>query len=307
MECKLKRAFSALGMGLIAFSAVATIHRVSVRAADVSYQPVDNWAQLPSGTQWGVMTGVDVDSKDNVYTFQREQPSSEVIVFDAHGKFLKSWGENEFPGAHALRILRDGNIWITDRKLEQVLKFDLDGKLLMSIGQKGVSGANDSEDSFNGVSDVAMAENGNLFVSDGEGPNTRVVKISPDGKFIKFWGTKGADPGQFNTPHSIAIDSKGRVWVCDRGNKRLEIFDQDGKFLDQMPQFGAASSIAIKKDMVYVAATAPENRITVGTTDGHVTATIDGLNSPHEIAVDSTGAIYAAESNGKAVVKYIKK
>jgi peptidylamidoglycolate lyase len=307
MEHRLKMKFLALGVALFALAAATLIRTANATPADQSYQLVDNWAQLPSGTQWGVMTGVEVDSKDNVYTFQREQPSSEVIIFDAHGKYLKTWGENEFPGAHALRILHDGFIWITDRKLEQVLKFDLDGKLLMSIGQKGVSGTNDSNDSFNGVSDVAMAENGNLFVSDGEGPNTRVVKIAPDGKFIKFWGTKGADPGQLNTPHSIAIDSKGRVWVCDRGNKRIQIFDQDGKFLDQMAQFGAASSIVIKKDMVYVAATAPENRITIGTTDGHVLTTIDGLNSPHEIAVDSTGAIYAAESNGKAVIKYVKK
>jgi len=297
----------AVSTAILALIAVGKIRAASVRAADVSYQVVANWAQLPAATQWGVMTGVDVDSNDNVYTFQREQPSSEVIVFDARGKFLKSWGEDEFPGAHALRILRDGHVWITDRKLQQVLEFDLDGKLLMSIGQKGISGANNSEDSFNGISDVAMAENGNLLVSDGEGPNTRVVKIAPDGKFIKFWGTKGADPGQFDTPHSIAIDSQGRVWVCDRGNKRLQIFDEDGKFLDQMTQFGSASSIVIKKDMVYVAATAPENRITIGTTDGHVVSTIDGLSSPHEIAVDSNGASYAADTNGKAVLKYVKK
>jgi streptogramin lyase len=307
MERTFKTKILAVGVAILALIAVRMMLAAGVGAADVSYQLVADWAQLPATTQWGVMTGVDVDSNDNVYTFQREQPSSEVIVFDARGKFLKSWGENEFPGAHALRVLHDGHIWITDRKLQQVLKFDLDGKLLMSIGQKGVSGANDSEDSFNGVSDVAMAENGNLFVSDGEGSNTRVVKIAPDGKFIKFWGTKGADPGQLNTPHSIALDSQGRVWVCDRGNKRLQIFDQDGKFVDQMTQFGSASSIVIKKDIVYVAATAPENRITIGTTDGHVLTTIDGLSSPHEIAVDSNGAIYAAETNGKAVLKYVKK
>lgn len=305
-ESKRRRMTLALATLALAIAAVGTLNGHAADAA-LQYQRVENWAKLPDGTLWGVMTAVDIDSKGNIYAFQRGEPTSKVIVFDAQGKYLKSWGADEFPGAHSLRVLRDGSIWITDRKLEQVLKFDTDGKALLSIGQKGVAGDNNSEDSFNGVSDVAMAANGDLFVSDGEGPNTRIVKFTKEGKFIKFWGTKGSDPGQFVIPHNVAIDSKGRVWVCDRGNKRLQVFDQDGKFLDQFTQFGTASSLFITSDdMLYVADGAPENRIIIGTTDGKVLGTIDGLNGPHSLAVDSSGAVYVAESGGKSVLKYMR-
>ena len=220
---------------------------------------------------------------------------------------MKTWGEGTFPYAHGMRALRDGFIWTTDRQAQVVLKFDADGKQLFSLGQKGVAGNMDSTDAFNGASDVAMAENGDIFVSDGEGQNTRIVKFSKDGTFMKSWGTKGAGPGQLQTPHAIFIDSRGRVWVGDRGNKRLQIFDQDGKFLDQMTQFGTPASLFIQGDMLYVAAPAPENRVTIGTTDGKVLETIDGLDAPHGIAVDAGGAIYVAQSGGKAIVKFVKK
>src|SRR5439155_21560039 len=223
-----------VGALLAAGSAGAT----RVRAAESSYRLVEHWAQLPPGYTWGTMSAVAIDSRGNIYGFQRDDPTSKVIVFDAQGKYLKTWGEGTFPYAHGMRALRDGFIWTTDRQAQLVLKFDRDGKLLFSLGQKNVAGNMDSTDAFNGASDVAMAENGDIFVSDGEGQNTRVVKFSKDGKFIKSWGTKGTGPGQLNGPHCIAIHSKGRVWVGDRGNKRLQIFDQDGKYRDQMAQFG---------------------------------------------------------------------
>jgi sugar lactone lactonase YvrE len=303
---KLRRQILAAAVSLTAL-AVVTIHPANVGAADGTYQLVENWAQLPPEAQWGSMSGVDIDRNGNIYVLQRAEPSK-VMVFDAQGKYLRAWGEGEFPSAHGLRVLRDGSVWITDRKLEQVLKFNPDGKLLMTIGQKGIAGDNDSKDAFNGVSDLAMAKNGDLFVADGEGANTRVVKFSKDGKFIKSWGTKGSGPGELNVPHGIAVDAKGRIWVCDRSNKRLQVFDQDGKFLEQTTQFGAASSIFItKNDMMYVVDFTPENRITIGTTDGTVLEKIEGLNGPHGITVDSSGAIYVAEVNGKNVLKYVKR
>jgi hypothetical protein len=298
----------AFGAVLIVLVMAATMHPSNVRAAGGTYQLVENWAQLPPGTEWGVMSWVATDARGNVYAFQRDEPSSKVIVFDAHGKYLKSWGENEFSYAHSLRVLRDGFIWITDRKMQQVLKFNPDGKLLMSIGRKDVAGDNNSQDAFNGASDVVMAENGDIFVSDGEGANTRVVKFSSSGKFIKFWGTKGSGPGELSGPHCITTDSKGRLYVCDRSNKRIQVFDQDGKYLDQMAQFGTPVSIAITKDdMMFVASPAPENRITIGRTSGEVLEKIEGLNSAHGLDVDSSGNIYVAESAGKAVLKYVKR
>ena len=286
--------------------AVATSGPAQTKAGAGLYRRVDNWAQLPPGYTWGTMSAVAIDARGNVYGFQRDDPTSKVIVFDRQGTYLKTWGEGAFPYAHGMRALRDGYIWTTDRQAQLVLKFDIDGRLLFSLGQKNVAGNMDSTDAFNGASDVAMAENGDIFVSDGEGQNTRIVKFSKNGTFIKAFGTKGAGPGQLQTPHAIFVDGRDRVWVGDRGNKRLQVFDQDGKFLDQLTQFGTPASLFIQGDMLYVAAPAPENRVTIGTTDGKVLDVIDGLDAPHGIAVDASGAIYVAQSGGKAIVKFVK-
>src|SRR5262249_26254322 len=155
---------------------------------------------------------------------------------------------------HGMHVLRDDFVWATDRKAQLAYKFDHDGNLLMTIGRENVVGDMTSTDAFNGVSDVVMAPNGDLFVSDGQGGNARVVKFSKNGKFIKTWGTKGAGDGKFNTPHNIAMASKGRVWVADRGNSRVQVFDQDGNYLNQFSQFGPPVSIAFgKDDLMYVA------------------------------------------------------
>jgi streptogramin lyase len=311
MAIEMKRKIFALAAILLAF-AIAAVPLSQVRADGTTYQLVDNWAQFPDGGQWGVMSAVDIDSKGNIYALQRDDKKtntkSQVLVFDSNGKFLKSWAVGMFPVAHGLRVLADGNVWVTDHGVQQVFKFDPDGNLLMTLGQKGVSGDNNSQDSFNGVSDIAMGKNGDLFVADGEGKNTRVVKFSKDGKFIKFWGTKGSDPGQFDTPHSIAVDARGNVWVCDRGNKRLQEFDEDGKFLSQLTQFGTTTAMAIgKNDVMYVADAAPENSLTVMTADGKVLATFGGLANAHGVAVDASGNIYVAESGAMKVLKYVKK
>jgi DNA-binding beta-propeller fold protein YncE len=254
------------------------------------------------------MSAVAIDARGRIYGFQRDEPSSKVLVFDADGRYLKTWGERTFAYPHGMRVLRDGNVWATDRKMQQVLKFDVDGRLLMSLGRKDVAGDNDSKDAFNGASDVAMAENGDVFVSDGEGGNTRVVKFAKDGRFLTAWGRRGSGAGELNTPHCIGIDHRGRVWVCDRGNKRLQVFDQDGRFLDQMSQFGTPVSIAFGTgEELYVATGAPENWVAIGTTDGKVSTKLEGLDSPHGIAVDAGGAIYVAQSSGKSIVKFIKQ
>jgi sugar lactone lactonase YvrE len=316
MKRELKYKILAVTLVLMAFVAVATIHPSNIRAADEKYQLVENWAQLPQGMQWGVMSAVDVDSHGTIYAFKRSEPgekagamTSMILVLDPHGKFLRSWGEHTFSSAHGLRVLRDGFVWITDKTGDQVFKFSPDGELLMTLGKKGVAGDNDSTDgTLNGPTDVVLAKNGDIFVADGESTNTRVVKFSKDGKFIKCWGTKGSAPGQLQTPHSIAMDSKGRLYVANRGNKRIEVFDQDGKYLDQMAQFGAPAGIFITKaDVLYVVAGAPENTLTIGSIDGKVLDRVEGLNGPHALTVDSSGAVYVAEVAGQALAKYVKK
>ena len=202
MQREINKTVLALAMVLMAVVVVTTVRPSKVRAADEKYQLVENWAQLPPGMQWGVMSAVDIDSHGTIYAFKRSEPgekagamSSMVMVIDPNGKFLRSWGEHTFMSAHGLRVLRDGFIWITDKTGDQVFKYSPDGELLMTLGKKGVAGDNDSTDALNGPSDVVIGKNGDIFVSDGESTNTRVVKFSKDGKFIKCWGTKGAGPG----------------------------------------------------------------------------------------------------------------
>jgi len=278
-------------------------------AAGTTYQTVDNWAQLPPGTKWETTSAVDIDSKGNVYVFQRGEPSK-VIVFDSKGKFLRSWGDKMFPSAHGLRIDRQDNVWLTDRGLHQVMKFSPEGKLLLELGKKGVAGDNNSTDALNGPSDVAVAPNGTIFVSDGESPNTRVVKFSKEGKFIKFWGTKGSGPGQFDVPHSIVMDSKGRLYVADRSNKRVQVFDQEGKYISQMTNAGTPYGLFMaKNDILYVSdGTQGQEHVTIlDTKDDKVLGEFGGLKGPHMLTVDSAGAVYVAEVAGASVKKFVKR
>jgi sugar lactone lactonase YvrE len=155
---------------------------------------------------------------------------------------------------------RDNNIWVSDGRAKNngkghtVMKFSADGKLLMTLGKPGVAG--NGPDTFNAPSDILVAPNGDIFVADGHGgdTNARIVKLSTDGKFIKAWGSKGPGPGEFDTPHGLAMDAAGRLFVADRGNSRIQIFDQDGKFLAEWRQFGKPSGVFIDKHgVIYVA------------------------------------------------------
>jgi DNA-binding beta-propeller fold protein YncE len=301
-------ASASLAFSLIVMPVKLTcVHAAPQDAQTRHYELVKNWTQQ----SWGIMSAVDVDSDGTVYVLQRPDPSgtqSAVMAFDKSGRLLRTWGQGELPAGHGLRVGPDHTVWVTDRKLEQAIQYDRNGKVLMTLGTKNVPGDNTSETGFNGVADIAFAKNGDLFIADGEGENSRVVKFSKAGKFLKMWGTKGDGPGQFNVPHGIAVDPRGRVWVCDRTNKRLQIFDQDGKFLTQTTGFGAASSVVFdKKGTAYVADFTPENRVLVGTLDGKILGEIDGVDGVHGIAVDASGAIYAAETTGKTVNKYVRR
>ena len=299
--------FLSVTAGIVAFGTAVAIHTTAVRAAESHYHLVENWAQFPPGVaKWGAATGVDVDAHDNVYVLHRNE-SMPIMVFDRHGKFLRAWGQGMFKTTHFLRVDPAGYVWVTDRGDMQAFKFTLDGKLLMTLGKKGVTGDNTSEDTFNGMADLAVAKNGDIFIADGEGPNTRVAKFSKDGKFIKWWGGKGIDPGQFNVPHSIAIDSQGRVYVADRSNNRIQIFDESGKFLNQWTNFGTPWGLFIKGNLIYVVDGTENNCLLIaGTKDGNVLEKIEGLANPTAVTVDSSGAIYVGEVNGTNVKKFVK-
>ena len=232
---------------------------------------------------------------------------------------------------HGLHVDRDGNIWVTDGqgadgKGHQIFKFSPQGKVLMTLGKAGVAG--DGPDTFNKPSAVNIAPNGDIFVADGHGPgsNARIVKFDKTGKFIKTWGKLGAAPGEFDVPHCLVFDSKGRIFVCDRNNNRIQIFDQDGNYIAEWKQFSRPSGIFIdKRGIVYVADSESESvsknhygwkrGIRVGNiSDGSVFAFIPdpvevstGTSSAEGVAADSHGVIYGAEVGQKDLKKYVKK
>jgi DNA-binding beta-propeller fold protein YncE len=284
------------------------------------YRPIENWAQLPAGIQWGQVISVQPDARGNLWVFHRSEPP--ILEFDASGKFLKSFGAGMFVQPHGLTIDRDGNLWATDSqakdgKGQQVFKLSPEGKVLMTLGKAGVAGA--GPETFNGPTDVAIAANGDIADT-----NARIVKFSKDGKFIKTWGKKGTGPGELDTPHSIAMDSKGRVFVADRANNRIQIFDQDGKFLEQWKQFGRPSGLYIAKDDTLYSVDSSSDAMTnpgvkrgirIGSaTDGTVKWFIPDLSPDPQIALaegvsaDAKGdTIYAAGVSSMALHKFVKK
>jgi streptogramin lyase len=301
------------------------------------YRTIENWATLPAGRTWGSTAGVAVDRKGNIWVAERCGANTcagsnlaPILEFDPSGKLLTSFGAGMFVFPHGITVDKDGNVWVTDGqgangKGHQVFKFSPKGQVLMTLGKAGVAG--DSEGTFNQPSAVAIAPNGDIFVADGHGgdSNARIVKFSKDGKFIMTWGKKGSAPGEFNIPHALAFDSRGRLFVADRGNNRIQIFDQDGKFIDQWKQFSRPSGIFIgKNDVIYVAdsesgSVAPDHAawkrgIRVGgAKDGSVTAFIPdpvehatGTSAAEGVAADSNGVIYGAEVGPKDVKKYVK-
>jgi DNA-binding beta-propeller fold protein YncE len=275
-------------------------------AAAATYHLVESWAQFPPGVRWSRPTGVDIDSHGTIYVLQ-QRTAMPILAFDGHGQFLRSWGEGMFTVPHLLRADAHGHIWATDRRSHQIFKFSAEGKLLMTLGRKDVRGDNDARDAFNGPADVVIAQDGSIFIADGESGNTRVVKYSPEGTFVKYWGGRGTEPGKFTEPHSLAMDSTGRIYVADRGSHRIQIFDQDGKYLDQWSNFDSPWSLFITgDDLLYVVDGSSSLRIT-NTRDGGIVDRIDGLTNPHGVAVDKQGAIYIAEIDGNIVKKFVKK
>jgi hypothetical protein len=281
--------------------ALVTLVAISAKANAQGYRLEEGWPQLPEGMAWGGVISVDMDADGNIVVFRRAEPP--ILKFDPSGKLLASMGEGVITRAHGFDIDGEGFLWATDQQGQQIIKFSPDGKVVMTLGQKGVAG--DGEDTFSGPCDVTVAANGDIFVADGHG-NSRVVKLSKDGKFIKSWGTKGAEPGQFDVPHSSALDSQGRLFIADRSNNRIQIFTQDGEYLESWTQFGSPSGIFISDDdTIYVADSG--KGIYVGSAkDGKVTTLIEGTEA-EGVTADAAGNVYAAEPGGEILKKFAKQ
>jgi DNA-binding beta-propeller fold protein YncE len=333
------RARLMLGVTLAGLTAVAAlaVTGARVRADDPNsapnpYHVVENWAKLPQGRTWGMAIGVAIDRDgSSVWVYDRcgakECANSDIAPiqkFDANGRLVVSFGSGLTNWPHGLFADRDGNVWITDGhggngKGHTVVKFAPDGRVLMTLGKPGVAG--NGEDTFNAPSGVLVAPDGNIFVADGHGDNTnaRIVKFSPEGKFLTAWGSAGAGQGQFNVPHGLAMDSAGHLFVADRANNRIQIFDQSGKFIDEWKQFGRPSGVYIRDDILYAADSQSSEKVNapfrqgirIGSVkDGKVTAFIpqpaDGSEMPEGIAVDKAGNIFGGFTAKMDLKKFVK-
>jgi DNA-binding beta-propeller fold protein YncE len=283
-----------------------------VSAADEpapAYRVVPGWPQVPSQIMFGQVSAVATDSADRVFVFHRgEHP---IVVFDRGGRFLRSWGDGLVKKAHGLRIDRQDNVWITDIGDHLVRKFDREGKLLLTLGEKGVPG--DDRDHFNQPTDVAFTPSGAFYVTDGYG-NARVVKFAADGSYLMEWGKKGTGPGEFNLPHAICLNTRGRIYVGDRENNRIQVFDADGKFLAQWTEGGAPFGLFPTADGRLFVADGRAHRVTILSSTGKALthwgeegAAPGQFNLPHMLGVDSRGDVYVAEVNGQRVQKFSAK
>jgi DNA-binding beta-propeller fold protein YncE len=202
-------------------------------------EPADT---MPDGWKFGRVSAVATDTAGNVYVFQRGKKADPLIVFDPKGKYLRSWGRGDFGSPHGLRIDKNGDVFVTDTVRHQVMKYTKTGERLFTLGTANTVGTD--EKTFNRPTDIAFAANGDFYVSDGYG-NSRVVKFSKEGKYLMTWGKPGRGPGEFQVPHSIQTDSKGLVYVSDRENNRIQIFDANGKFLKQWDHLGCTQGMMI--------------------------------------------------------------
>jgi sugar lactone lactonase YvrE len=310
----------------------------------------------PNGRKWGEVIRVHVAPDGHIWVFHRcfnDQPHGDatcvnrgdanppILEFDPAGRLLRSFGAGVFAHPHGFTVDRDGNLWATDTNDEQtgptigqtVLKLSPAGRVLMTIGRPGVAGT--GPDTFDRPTGVAIAPNGDIFVSDGHSGNKsgagRIVKYSPEGKFIKTWGRLGTEPGNFRDPHDLYVGgSRGYVYVADRQNNRIQVFDQDGTFVAAWRQFGQPSSVFVdSRDNLYVGSTyqdpatrespaGPNNRaIVVGDAitgalrslipdPGDLGKMTDTGTSASGIAVDEAGTIYAADVGFNTLRKYVR-
>ena len=319
-------------------------------------QALLNWAPLPDGREWGSTAGIDIGPDDHVWAYDRcggmalaggceENPDRDPIFkFDRQtGEVMTSFGAGLFVLPHGLHVDDEGNVWVTDSqgneagtKGHQVIKFSLEGEILLRLGEAGQPGSGPGQ--LNEPCDVITATNGDIFVSDGHsgqgedpppGATGRILKFDRDGNFIKEWGEIGFRPGQFRTPHALEFDSQGRLYVADRGNHRIQIFDQDGNLLEIYTQFSRISGLFITDDDTLYAidsestptrhpgwktgvriGNAAEDRLT-GFVPPHAHETRMQGVAGEGVAVDADGNVYAAEGPGSrptaggGITKYV--
>lgn len=277
-----------------------------------AFRPLVGW---PSGGSkapgYGTVavSAVATDKQGRVFVFQRAPEP--VLVFERDGTFARSWGAGQFTSPHGCRFDPQGNLWLTDNADHRVLKYTPEGKLLATFGVKGQPGEDSTH--FNKPTDVAFAPNGDFYVSDGYG-NSRVVRFSREGKYLGAWGRKGTGEGEFNLPHSIAIDRFGRVYIADRENARVQVFTPEGKFLTQWRDTGHPYGLYLTPDQHLFLTDGLANTLSVYDLNGKRLRRVGTTGSgpgeyqlPHLLNVDDQGAVYVCEVNGKRVQKLLPR
>ena len=286
-------------------------------SGDLTYEVSgEDWGNLPEGWTYKEATAVAVDSKDNVYVFNRG--TEPMVVFDRDGNFLRAWGGDIFTLAHGVEIGPDDSVYCVDSGDHTVRKLTPEGKLLMTLGTKGEPAPRMSGEPFSIPAHVAVdPRNGDLYVSDGYG-NARVHRYTPDGKYVKSWGESGTGPGQLNIVHNIDMDEDGWVYIADRENRRIQVFDTDGNLEAYWVHLSRAATVCVDRSgngLVYVgeyyggissnelgADLGP--RVTIFDRQGNIKARLGRESygddagrfyAPHGLAVDSRSDIYVAE------------
>ena len=350
------RSLSGLALAFLSLAvsvdfAVAQANMAPVNDLPNPYKWTYGHLRMPIGRDWGAVGAVDVDpdgksiwvaercgsdSLDPLFTPRGCGDSTlpPVLKFNPDGIAVRSFGAGLFATPHGIHVDAEGNVWVTDAPFTQggggttslghhIIKFSPEGDILLQLGVPGETG--NDERHFNMPSDVITAPNGDIFVADGHGgtSNARIVKFSADGTFIKTWGELGSAPGQFDGPHGLAFDSRGRLFVADRSNNRIQIFDQEGNFLDQWYQFSRLSGIYIDADDVLYGVDSESNEargraqwrrgIRIGSArTGEVWAFIPDQTDRTQltstggegIVADRDGIIFSAEVGNRNVKRY---
>jgi len=280
------------------------------------YQLVESWAKCPDTYDMGDVCGVSVDLNDRVYVFNRSD--NPVMVFAPNGKLTSSIARGYFTAIHHGFVDSEGSIYCADYEDHTVIKIDIQGQKLLELGKKGhasdtgyvrlsevypsLATIREGGDPFNRPTGVALSSSGDIFVSDGYG-NARIHKFNSQGKLLLSWGEPGDDPGQFRLPHGIFADKLDRLWVADRENDRIQVFDKEGRFLFQWLQLGRPTDVIIDREgTVYITELA--RRISIYDPEGNLLARWGSQGddrksalflAPHSVAVDSKGDIYVGE------------
>lgn len=300
-----------------------------------TYEVVPGWPQRPADAEPAAVPAISIDRTGNIWIYTRANPV--VQIYTPEGKYVRGWREEDPKTVpHGLKFDSEGNVWLVDCGLHVARKFTPEGKLLLTLGTLNVAGEDPTH--LKKPTDIAFTSNGDIFVSDGYG-NSRVVRYDKTGKFLKAWGTLGTKPGEFSIPHAIATDSKDRIYVADRNNVRIQIYDADGKLLDSWANILVPWSFWVSpKDEIWVCGSSPMPWITdpayplaplgcppkdqlfmkfntAGRVLEHWTLPkgADGKEKPgdvnwlHVIALDAKGDIYAGDIIGKRVQKFVRK